>query len=500
MKPIFIILALCAINFVYGQKQTGESVKIKDKRIYLIFENNKLEFFTAQIKPDGKEVLTTNTTFLLTDNSSNIFLKWTNPLRYKISWTDTTLIDQRDQALKDYFTSLSGQFGGSVTGLNKNSTMQFMADIAVQKTVPTPSGQPQPPDLVIPKFNSYQLTSLYIQLKKGNIGLLNGTDIVAINAFTDNLKALDQNNTTNLPQKATADFQGMFNATDPGRVSTIDDQVQSDVDQWQSDFKTITDLVSKTSTLLASLKISNSDVANLFNTGILSFIEKVNTQLTANKKIVANLTPLIAIMKKSISTDDQSTDFPGFFKVRNESFVDGKMIKSKLSLSEYQFNADTYDFSKKSDVVSLSLNFQKYDKTRFFVSTGVFYGSATLKSFGVSNAGTQFTVTEADVKSNTAVTALFGNFSFADSRYFSPIVQFGIDPTKKSPFLLAGGGVVISSSSFAISVGPIWSWDQTLQKLSVGQTITSTTQLTSDIKYSFDVAPKGYYVGIQYNF
>ena len=97
---------------------------------------------------------------------------------------------------------------------------------------------------------------------------------------------------------------------------------------------------------------------------------------------------------------DESTTYPGYFRIKNESFADGKMVKTKLVISEYQFSTDTYDFSKKSDVVPLALNIQKFDRVKIFVSTGVFYGSATLKGFGVANAGTQFTVTEPDIKMN----------------------------------------------------------------------------------------------------
>lgn len=71
---------------------------------------------------------------------------------------------------------------------------------------------------------------------------------------------------------------------------------------------------------------------------------------------------------------------------------------------------------------------------------------------------------------------------------------------KKRPFLLLGGGFSIPSARIALSGGPIWTWNPSLDKLSVGQTISSTTDLENDIEYKFDIEPKGWYLGIQYNF
>ena len=53
---------------------------------------------------------------------------------------------------------------------------------------------------------------------------------------------------------------------------------------------------------------------------------------------------------------------------------------------------------------------------------------------------------------------------------------------------------------FSITGGGVWSWNQTLNTLSVGQSISSTTELENDIKYEIGVKPKGWYLGIQYNF
>ena len=66
--------------------------------------------------------------------------------------------------------------------------------------------------------------------------------------------------------------------------------------------------------------------------------------------------------------------------------------------------------------------------------------------------------------------------------------------------MLLGGGFSVPAGRIALSAGGIWTWDQKLNKLAEGQKITKTTELEADFKYSFDMSPKGWYIGIQYNF
>jgi hypothetical protein len=110
-------------------------------------------------------------------------------------------------------------------------------------------------------------------------------------------------------------------------------------------------------------------------------------------------------------------------------------------------------------------------------------------------------VTEDTISRSTPSTAVFLNFNLGlGSRYFSPLLQVGIDPTKKRPFLMLGGGFSIPNARIAFSGGPLWTWNQKLDKLVVGQEIKSSTELEKDINYQFEIKPKGWYLGVQYNF
>jgi hypothetical protein len=86
------------------------------------------------------------------------------------------------------------------------------------------------------------------------------------------------------------------------------------------------------------------------------------------------------------------------------------------------------------------------------------------------------------------------------SKHFAPTLQLGLDPTKKRPFFLVGTGFCIPSKQLAFSFGPLWTWDPTLDKLSVGQQVTNSTALENDIRYRFAEKPKGWYFGLQVQF
>ncbi len=67
--------------------------------------------------------------------------------------------------------------------------------------------------------------------------------------------------------------------------------------------------------------------------------------------------------------------------------------------------------------------------------------------------------------------------------------------------MLLGGGVFIPASKFAISGGAVFTWQQSLKTLKVGDSVKSTTDLQNDIEYGlFDIRSKGWYLGILYNF
>lgn len=151
----------------------------------------------------------------------------------------------------------------------------------------------------------------------------------------------------------------------------------------------------------------------------------------------------------------------------------------------------------KSETQKDTLQFRRFDPVTIFVSAGAFWGTTTLKGFGVDK---DMKVVEDDIQKDNFVAATFLNFSFAPSRFISPLFQIGIDPTKKRPFMLLGGGFAVPVARLAPTAGGLWTWQPTLKDLHVDQVVESTIQLEKDVTYKFSGKPQGWYLGILYNF
>jgi|GEM_PF-1337361 len=499
MKKLFLFSGLLIWQTIaFSQKSlTIEGVKVNQKNLFFFLDKTTLKYFVKSDGPDSREQVGSERTFSLKSNFSNLYFKWMNPLRYQLTWKDEVLTDDRDQVVIDFIKTLAGQFGTPVTSLNsqKDDSKAAVARAGM------PEAAVGAANIYIPAngFNNIALTSLYVDFFNARVSL-SAADIAAINNLSHELEELDSKNVNNVKGKVDDIFQALLKIEDPGIVAaTIRGYNDGDLHNLSVMFDRIEVLQTNIQKEIAGLQLS-VPVLNTYSKVVISkFLEETAATLVKNRSLVAKITPVFGLLQNSIIAE--SADLKGYYLIRDVGFEDGKMLQTTLTITEFEYQPKEQSYSKKGEVATTTLTFKKYDFFAVSLSTGIFYGSTSLKGFGVTGNGDQFTVTQDDIDKSTPVTAAFLNFNMGiGSRYFSPLFQLGIDPTKKRPFLLAGGGFSIPAARIAFSAGPIWTWDQSLDKLSVGQTITSTTDLDKDIQYRFDMKPKGWYLGIQYNF
>jgi len=502
MKKIISIIVIFFLiaSSVNAQKALSiQGEKVKDGVIYLTFDGKTLEYFTPDKTADSKKNVDESMTFALKDdNSCNIYLKWVNPLKYKLTWKDTTYIDERDKAINDFIDLLVAQFGSPVTSLNKSESKSLISK-STKATLTAATGLTE---LDIPDgFNNTDLTMLYIQLRS-NENLLTEEERKKLNEITKSISELDTKIATNISKEVDGVFTELLALNDASNVSNIVTEKETQIKKYDDLYIELETLQKTIVKSISELTLTDKLLNSYTKTIVSKFIDQTTTTITSNKNLTGKLKPVVEIVKNSLNDESSNTATKGFYRIRSVGFEDGKKLQTSLTITEFEYRKETKEFSKKSDVLNKSLTFQKYDFFAISVSTGLLYSNTTLKGYGVSNGTSgQFTVTEDDITKSSPVTAVFLNFNFGiGSRYFAPLTQIGIDPTKKRPFLLLGGGFSIPSARIAFTGGPIWTWNPSLDKLSVGQTISSTTDLEKDIQYKFDVQPKGWYLGIQYNF
>ena len=173
------LISLIALGFMFGSSIYGQKAlefpvkKISDSRIYFELKGAEIEYFTHKKTEDSKSKFNENQKFSLKGgNDCNIYMKWLNPLKYRIVWTDNISTDDRDKAIKDFVDLLTAQFGSSVTSLNKgvnaNDIKKARAEGVYERKKEKDAKKEKFDSIDIQGldkgFNSFDLTLLFIQL------------------------------------------------------------------------------------------------------------------------------------------------------------------------------------------------------------------------------------------------------------------------------------------------------------------------------------------------
>lgn len=505
MKRIILLIVVCTLNKVsLPQSLIGErNDLIKDKAVYLFYApastKNEVKYSTTG-DPAGAQPLNAIHTFDLKGNYTNVHIEWLNPLKYSITWKDTTSIDDRDKVINDFVKLFVGQFGSPLVELNTTTMLETIAPLVITE------GDESKIRLYGVKdedkfngFNNLDLMELYLYMRASE-DRLKSEEIIQLNSILKELDFLDNLSSSKLSDEVNEQFLSLYNVSKSSEVIDKTTLAREKIESWNITIGKINTSKTKIDGLIVDLQTALDELFLLYTKKVvLNFLSEVNENHNSIQIIIDKFKPCVDIIDNSVKNKIKE---PGYFLNRSVSFTDGKVLETEITITELEYNKTSNEFTKKSIVYNSKIKFRKYDWVVPVVSAGIFYSDATLKGFGVSTDSTgTMTVTEDNINSNTAVTALFLNLNFdIGSRYIAPALQLGIDPTKKRPYMLLGGGFSIPAAKIALTGGWIWTWDAYLDGLQVGQSIKSTTELDKITKYKFDAKTKGYYLGIQYNF
>jgi hypothetical protein len=536
MKPIKLLTTIFLLFNIISIAQVGE--KLSDKTLLLNFNPSSHTFsFLADKKAKSAEEISGKQYFDVTGNYANIYINWLNPLKYKTTWTDTTIEDERDKLLKDFIAAAVVPFGSTVSELNTNNSKNIInkanksrsaankKNRAANETIIKQIEEKIKNKIKLTKSDSLTLNKANKEIKKDTITeiegfqdldlnhwyidvlqaeqTLNSDDVAKINDVIKLITSFDKIDAVDDKNKIKKYFLVLFDLTAPTDVATIvknqNDWIESRI-STEGTYKNVENIGSGILTDLNDLVLEDKFISSYTKTIITEFVKKKIASFKTNIDLIEKLKPLHVLMKKS--TTDSLPGNSAYIKLRSVRFDDGKKIETSLTITEYTYNAEKNIYEPAANgVYKTSLGFRRYSLFDIKASAGVFYSSATLKGFGTGeNDNGEMIVKEDNINNNTAVTAAFVNFLIGD-RYLSAIpLQIGIDPTKERPYLLLGGGVAIPVARFAITAGGIWTWQQDLDTLKTNDIIKSTLDLEKDVKYNFQMKPAGWYLDIQYNF
>jgi hypothetical protein len=483
-------------------KITG--IKVKDKlNINFDADMSGVSYLHLESGNAAKKVLNKPQTFSLTDDYANLNFVWRNPLKYEFIWKDSTYADEQREELKNFIKLLGPIFNLPDNAAAQSNSKQMDAAIskAANPRITTPIAKPTN------GFKDYGLTKLYIQLMLGQHNLTD-QERIEINKFTVKLKALEAGD-INYQPKVQDECKNLFNEVDPANVTKpgkdgVADIAEKNAGDWIKALEENTKKRDEIQSNLNDFTIKDELYNSLFQNEVSEYLNKSKDLNTKNVAIVKAFQPIVDKLKNSVMGNFKPFtygDQSALVNVRRITLDDGQVLQTELAIIEYKMTDNSLALEKVKESEKVKLVFRGYDPVSFSVSTGLFYGSTHIKGFGTTVSGGDMVVTEDTLNKESAVAAIFGNFNFSiRSRLFAPLIQLGVDPTKKHPFFLLGGGFGIPVANFAISGGGIWTTEPKLKTLKPGDKIESTTKLENDIKNDFNLKPKGWYLGLQYNF
>jgi hypothetical protein len=507
MKKILVALILCGslVNWhpVFAQKAfTDIEDKVKGLDIFMTLSGQKLTYSYDDLSLNGKPTtLDTTTLSLAKHNSCNIFINWFNPLKYQLTWKDSIQDDPREVLFKAFASQAMNQVGTIVTlpslvkGIDDGKTQK--SDGKTQKTKVTKKAFLQCP---LVGFYFADLNLLYTILRYEDI--MEG-DIEKINLLTPLIVSLDSLNALNFATSIKSMYTELAQIQEPDNVQTTLQTTELELYGLNETIKETENTQTKIINNLTDFSLSDA-LLNKCICRILSvFLDQTKTTLAKNKGIILKMEPIMVLMKNSVQGFSVVPGTEKFYKNRTIEIKDGKIVVSSLHITEYKYDMEKNEMVKADKEWNHTFLFRRYDPVRFFTSTGAFIPNISLIDYGVTSDGNgQFTITKNEITKNTANLALFGNLGlWVGTRSIAPIIQCGLAHSVDNPlFILAGGGLALPIANVAITAGGIWTREAKLKTLAVGGTVASTSALQDDIEYDFTIAPKDWYIGLQYNF
>jgi hypothetical protein len=471
-NKFLIVPALLALPFL-SLAQTVNDVLEKGKPVdknsalYLqIDDHNNLFYAVAPLAPqNGLKVLPADSTFfLLKDNTVNVFLKPMNPLRNSYADTSFDAVDQIDKAANDALSSI----GKLLTDMN---TPQRTAPGSSNVSDSANKSSDCNTDEVVASYNTL-LTVIKNDQKE------------AINKSFSAMEAMSFN--------------------EESETRDVLDKVYADTLKIAAHYDSLATQMTSFSNAVAGFSCTgNLAVFLKFDLGnMLEVMKKAQSdQLTrySNLQKVIRLVAGVYVAAKGSSTKYGWWLPAAPIVLSDEKFT--IMELSKLTSGYSLSNGEIVVRPLKVDCKK-HICFRPFQRFVREVIAGVAYTGLRFPKYGTAtdSAGVQRVASagEDDIKRlnfNVMVNYVY----YSANTNLRPLLQVGIGASVTQPVLLCGGGFRFSlpkGNAITITGGIAFAWIQTLDKLKIGDQVSGTAQIQSDLKYEFNSKPQPY-LGIQ---
>lgn len=473
------VIAMAIASSTLASEQVRE--KVPTKLIYFSLNPSKDSIqFGAECSKNTLRSLK-DSTMIVAENAGThvLWFNWLNPLRYKITWSDSSYPAPDIKEASDYIQKLvekfsipSGSSGGRTPASLHGGEIEMFHDSRLSLLDFLTNQDAENPVFEFHRKNRNAL----LKIDK----ILEAKNQDSIHSWTKSAYRIDNKQSVDTFVESMSAKIAAFKKQDAdGQLKVTDIKLQ-----------------------LEELDIGSSELAAYYKKTIDDYLTSFESKSKKDSVAIARFTVNLAQLRNSLSwvynDNEKMADYYRFEEVDIRQLKD---VQSKLTVEEFRYNPATGVSEKASSKIERTIFFSADRFTHFKVGAGFFYSSVAIGKYGVTNGDSgKFTVTKDELQKNTLNPALFLNVQMGNSQVFGPLLQFGVSPVSY-PFLLLGGGVYSPAlSDFSLAIGGVWLWEENLTKLEVGQSVESSSALEKDLRKEFDYKPDGGYISIQYTF
>lgn len=482
MKKFCLLISLSITTLAsYAQKvsdilENGIDVKGNYKVYFLKSDGTNFKYSVG--RGDDFHLYNDSSIFLVHTSDVSIYEAPLNPLKYSYNTTMTQIVDPINAAADKAFTSITSLLT-TVTG----------------STTPAPGA---------PSSKTKKDKNVKKQHKSAATSVA-GCDFSTIKA---DLKTIADKLKSDPKERMNKVFSTLRDSIDFSSKQRTNDTIKAAGDSIKT-FKSYFD------DLATAVSYLEKDVNNFTCTAgdsliskyvLLKILDDTKTSLNVKKTRLQNLQRAFKLVKDAAdNAGSTSHDREDWYNAP----VTVKATNGKISITTITVNYSGLEL-KNGEIVSTTskeyfkkvLRLRRYQTFIFEVSAGVAYTTLSFPKYGITtDAAGKSTVSSAgsDNFKKLNFTAMLNAVYYSGSNV-SPFIQLGIGAKTDYPTLLMGGGARfdISGKTLAFSLGGAATWYKGLTKLHIGDQVSGTSQLESDLSYQFQF-PKVYF-GIQYNF
>lgn len=483
---------LNASNLLKG----GLYLKISDDTVEYINDDGHLRHLNKPHK------------FGLKKKEATIYTNWLNPLKYAISWEDSTWQDPEVAQVKELFVQIASLYKNTSNVLGDSDYELFQAMPLVEELIASNSNKSYIPNVGVANdtlniYKNIDLLEWELNYKFKNYKVFRADQKAVMDNLEKELKKLDQLYIINYADSMRDILERMLLVTE-SEVSNESGTYKALKVKYAFLKEKLGKLAETSSATQKSLEqVKKEAYFGYYTKAKLGrFLVKVNAELPIITSVLQKIESLDQKLKESVKIEPNLKNGIAFRHRKHLALRNGKLLWVKLKIVSYELSKETHNYVVKGKPREFKLEFFRREPIRILSGAGVFYASRSLQAFGTSvNDQGELVIEQQELEKNTAIPAVSLNMYFnVGSENFAPVIQLGADPFKKRPFLLTGAGFAIPSRTFVITGGAMWTWVPSLKNLTVGDVVPSTLELEKDIEYNFKPEQVGWYIGVQMNF